>query len=79
MQTDDTIMSAIEKCPVDEIRDNCEITVEAERDHVQAKLDNALCSTPITEIVIDVEKIFRDVTADYFIKTSKGIESQERV
>ena len=79
MQTDDMIMSAIEKCRADEIRDHCEITLETERDHVQAKLENALCSTPITEIVIDVEKIFRDVTEDDFIKTSKDIEPQERV
>ena len=79
MQTDDMIMSAIEKCPVEEIRENCEITVETERDHLQAKLENALCSTPINEIIIDVEQIFRDVTEDDFIKTSKDIEPQERV
>ena len=80
MQTDDIIFPAIEKCAVDEVRDNFVLNLKAERDHVQGKLDHALCSTSTPEIVIDIEKLFQDMTEDEIARRkSEEIASQEWV
>ena len=77
MQTDDIIFSAIETCAVAEVHDNFELAIKTERDNVQGKLEDSLCSTPVPEIVINIEKLFQDVTENDAVNKSMEISSQE--
>ena len=78
MEADHIILSAIEKCTADDARDKYELTLKTKRDCVQAELETVLCSTPNTEIAIDIAKIFRDVTENDFMNKSMDITSKER-
>ena len=78
MIADEIIFSAFEKCTADDTRDRFELALKTKRDCVQAELETVLCSTPKTEIVIDIEKIFRDVTDNDTLNKSIDITSNVR-
>ena len=46
---------------------------------MQEKLEDNLCSTPVPEIVINIEKLFQDVTENDAVNKSMEISSQEWV